>query len=192
MAPVDGIAALAARAERTVLDPQAQSAAVEVRALDAGGNVLSSVEVSPTTSLGGGPASTNDAACTVEQRLPPPGKTQPDDVATARAQVIDMYRRVHDGSTPTKDRAPLLDDPNGYVDIQNQLEVEYGDAVRTAHLGTIDVVFTSAQRAAVSFTVVATTGTFPFFGEAVITDDGWKVTRQTWCREITLAGKQCP
>lgn len=192
MAPIDGIAALATLASEEVDDPSLHDAAIEVRALDSRGSTLSSAEIRASS-----PRTTSeyfeprDEECRAD-RLPPPGDEQPADVDAARAAVVDVFRRIHDGTASPEDRAALLDDPRGFVEITREIADQYGEPARTAQLGDIQLVFTSPTRAAVRFTVVATTGTFPFFGEAVLTDDGWKMTRDTWCREIRLAGKTCP
>jgi hypothetical protein len=126
-------------------------------------------------------------------QLPPPGKEQPADVDAARAAVVDAVRAFHDGSAALEARANYLAPPDDFVRIEREVEQEFGQPVKDARAGeTIDVVFTSATRAAVQFTVVSSSGTFPFFGEAVLTDGHWRLTRDTWCHEVTLAGKQCP
>jgi hypothetical protein len=192
MAPIDGVAVLAAKAP-DARDAAHRADAITVDALGAGGGVLSSVEVRPSGGTLLLESGGNDAACRADQQLPPPGKDQPANVEQARAAVVDVVRRFSDGSVPPETRAQLLDDSRGFLDIQAQIAQAYGQQVTDARAGaTIDVVFTSATRAAVRFSVVTGASSYPFLGEVVLTDAGWRVTRDTWCHEISLAGKQCP
>jgi hypothetical protein len=63
--------------------------------------------------------------------------------------------------------------------------------VERARAEIIDVVFTSATTASVHFTLLTNSGTFPGDGGAVLTDGGWKMTRDTRCREFIPAGLSC-
>jgi hypothetical protein len=194
MAPIDHLAVLVAKAPDARTEAR-RSAPVTVRALAADGSVLSSVDVQPGLAAAnfGIASGTNDAACRADMQLPPPGKEQPANVDAARAAVVDTVRAFHDGSVALEARANYLSPPDEFVRIEREVEQAFGQPVKDARAGqTIDVVFTSATRAAVRFTVVSGTATYPFFGEAVLTDGHWRLTRDTWCHEVTLAGKQCP
>lgn len=139
----------------------------------------------------------SDSARDCTPRLPEPGP-QPADVAAAKQAVVDAFNRVYDFSTPAADRAAYVDDPSDLdVAMRSVLNGGFADAVKAAkwHLG--DLVFTSPTTAVVTYDITIPPGSGEQslvtgrFGEARFVDGRWKVTRNTLCSDLGMAGGSC-
>ena len=118
---------------------------------------------------------------------------QPADVAQARADVVAVFETAHDGSLTIEQRDAVIDDPSGLAAIAHEISDEYGSAADLIRATDITVEFTSATTASVHFSILSNGGTFPDrIGGAVLTGDGWKMTRATRCAEFAPARKSCP
>jgi hypothetical protein len=117
---------------------------------------------------------------------------QPPDVAQARADVVAAIGRAHDGRLTIEQRDTAVDDPTGLAAIAHEISDQYGAAAALVRADDIHVVFTSPTRADVHFSIVSNSGTFPMDGSAVLTPDGWKMTRATRCLEFAPAHISCP
>jgi hypothetical protein len=193
MEPVDGIAVLVGRVASDPGDDwYAQSAQLE--AFDAGGTPLGTTTTS--SEVFGWGDSEAMAACTAPQELPPPGAEQPPDVTAARQAVIDSFLRARGANDETQEQMmSAIDDPTGFPELWNQLASgPFKEQVDAAVIGVDDVVFQSATRAAVKYhwDVPGYGSSFHNrFGEVVLVEGAWKVTRDTMCRDFSLAGVTC-
>jgi hypothetical protein len=117
---------------------------------------------------------------------------EPPDVEQARAEIVAAFQHAHDGSLTIEERDTAVDDPSGLAAIAHEISDEFGSDADLVRADNIDVVFTSATSADVGYTIVATGAIVRDNGEAVLTGAGWKMTRDTRCREFAPAGKTCP
>lgn len=121
--------------------------------------------------------------------LPSPGE-QPADPAAAEAAVRDVAARVFDGKP---DLGNEFDDITGLQDAVDKVQSgQYADAASKGSIDINGIVFTSPTEAWIRYDLRTGNGTFPsHFGQAVLIDGVWKLTRQTLCQELGLAGVQC-
>lgn len=193
MTPVDGVAVLVGPA---AAGDVAGSASVKVEALDAGGAVLGAHtlgnELGAEYSLTAG----SQADCYAPQQLPPPGVEQPADATAAQHAVTDVMVRAWGHRGTDQERFALYDDSHGFDQVMQELRTgSFKDQVNAAVVPKVDgVVFLSATRAAIEFTIVVPnySSFSQRFGEAVLVDGVWKLTRRTFCDAVALASVQCP
>jgi hypothetical protein len=117
---------------------------------------------------------------------------EPADAAQARADIVAAFEHAHDGSLTIEERDTAVDDATGLAAIAHEISDEFGPAAGLIRAENIKVDFTSATTARVPFSIVSQSGTFARVGGAVLTADGWKMTRATRCHEFEPAGKYCP
>jgi hypothetical protein len=189
MQPVGHVAVLVGHASGS----SASDAAVSLEAFDDAGRSLGRVEAS---SQGINPLTASDAAqCAVPQQLPPAGKEQPADVNAARAAVTATWNLAHDKNAPQAQALSAYDDPSGFAEIEDRMaHGPYGAQIAATTVYLDDIVFESATRAAFSYHW-NTPGAQSFgtrFGEAVLVDGAWKITRATACQNFALGGETCP
>lgn len=203
MEPIDGVAVLVGPAS---IDPDSvdHDASASLEALDGDG-----------TSLGSGTARSDgygfagvqgslwgftepqDAACFGPQALPPPGEEQPADPAAARAEIEQLFGVRYSDMTDDE-RLARLDDTTGMREVYDQLVNSSGFREQVLGSRTVfhDLVFMSATRAAVEYeTEIPGYPQQAFglqFGEVVLVDGSWKLTREGVCRDVQLAGISCP
>lgn len=187
MTPVNGYAILASRAPRAV---------GTIELLDRNGKTTSRVNF-PTDVIP--PA--RPAMCTQPvlpgppspPPLPAPG-VQPANLGAARASVTAAFTTVYNGTLNTTARAAVVQDNAGIAALfDHVLQGPNGPAARTAATHVDDVVFTSPTDAAVRYTVgTASTSYGPTIGHAVSINGTWKVTRETACTDLAVAGAPCP
>ncbi len=186
----DGFAVLAAKVPADSLD---DTDAVKVTMTVDGATSNVPIKDSLVRSMAQG----GDSGPECTPRLPDPGP-QPTDVAAAKQAVVDAFNRVYDFSTPAADRAAFVDDPSDLdVAMRSVLNGGFADAVKAAkwHLG--DLVFTSPTTAVVTYDITIPPGSGDQslvtgrFGEARFVDGRWKVTRDTLCSDLGMAGGSC-
>jgi hypothetical protein len=207
MEPVDGVAVLVGRASIEPGDPAEYETTVPLEAFDADGTSLGT----GTARVGGYSAmiaqasgsSERDLApgepspeCFGPQELPPPGAEQPADPAAARAEIEGLFG-VRYGDRTDEERLAGLDDPTGMREVYEQLRSgPYADRVLGSRVVFRDLVFLSATRAAVQYITeipgYPPDGVGQQFGEVVFVDGSWKITRESVCRDVQLAGITCP
>jgi hypothetical protein len=203
MEPVDGVAVLVGPAS---IDPDSidHDASASLEALDADGTSLGSgtarsdgygwaaVEESDT-----GFTESPEAACFGPQELPPPGPEQPADPAAARAEIALLFGVRYSDMTDDE-RLARLDDTRGMREVYDQLVNSSGFREQVLGSRTIfhDLVFMSATRAAVQYeTEIPGYQPQAFglqYGEVVLVDGSWKLSRESVCRDVQLAGISCP
>lgn len=207
MEPVDGVAVLVGPA---TIDPGGSAwygTTVPLEALDADGRSLGTGTAraaghhAALLDLGaqGAAAETNDepnAECFAPDALPPPGAEQPADPAAARAEIERLFG-VRFADRTDDERLASLDDPTGMREVYEQMRTgPFAEEVLGSRPVFRDLVFLSATRAAVQYeTEVPGYGPQAFgpqFGEVVLVDGEWKLTRESVCRDVQRAGVTCP
>jgi hypothetical protein len=207
MKPIDGVAVLVGPASIDPGDPAEYETTVPLEAFDADGTSLGT----GTARVGGyfgaaiyeGPwnsarVSTAEpsAECFGPQELPPPGAEQPTDPAAARAEIERLFG-VRFADRTDEERLANLDDPTGMREVYEQLRTgPYAEQVLGSRPVFQDLVFLSATRAAVQYVTeipgYPPDGVGRQFGEVVFVDGRWKLTRESVCRDVQLAGITCP
>jgi hypothetical protein len=206
MEPIDGVAVLVGPASIEPGDP-ANETTVPLEAFDANGRPLGT-----GTARSGAyfPAELRDAPeisapllrdeqsaeCFAPQELPPPGAEQPADPAAARAEIERLFG-VRFADRTDEERLANLDDPTGMREVYEQMRNgPYAQQVLGSRPVLRDLVFLSATRGAVQYeTEVPGYPPQAFgqqFGEVVFVDGRWKITRESVCRDVQLAGVSCP
>ena len=184
MEPVDGVAVLVGAADITPDDQDYYNEQAQLEAFDSSGASLGTGHAR----FGGsrvsleGTLDFNADACSAPQELPPPGPEQPADVPAARQAVTDAFSLAHGTNDETQEQImSAIDDPTNFPEYWNELATgTFKDQVNAAVVGLDDVVFQSATRAAIKYHWdVPGYGTsfYNRFGEVVLVDGTWKVTR---------------
>lgn len=125
--------------------------------------------------------------------LPAPGE-QPADVEVATEAVVATVAAVYEFSSEPDDRIRWIDDPSGVAGaMEDVANGPFAEAALSATVTVNEVVFTSPTEAHYRYTITTNLGTFANrFGRALLTDDGWKLTRDTVCQDLSLGGSPCP
>ncbi len=187
MAPVDGVAVLVGHGGADL-----QKAKVTLTAVDASGGTIATTTISALPE-----ESQYDAACTAPQKLPVPGVHQPADAAAARQAVIDTFNAAYAKGGSDDAVFAHFDDSHGFAEIMAPLRAgQFKEQVRTAVMKFNDLVFLSPTVAAIQYEIdipnYSTPSFAPRFNEAHLVAGEWKLARQGWCNDISLAGIQCP
>ena len=125
--------------------------------------------------------------------LPEPG-VQPEDPATAQAQIRERYAVLVDQSTPTAQKpADLLDDNSGVQEAIAGLNAgQFADLAASATYSIDELVFTQPDEAWFRYTIATTTTTYSDrFGIATFNGKVWQITRATICQDLALALSPC-
>jgi hypothetical protein len=207
MEPVDGVAVLVGPASIEPGDPAEYETTVPLEAFDADGTSLGTGTARsgvyfPAKLHGARESSAplsgdeQSAECFAPPELPPPGAEQPADPAAARAEIERLFG-VRFADRTDEERLANLDDPTGMREVYEQLRNgPYAEQVLGSRPVFRDLVFLSATRAAVQYeTEIPGYPPQAFgqqFGEVVFVDGRWKITRESVCRDVQLAGITCP
>ncbi len=190
-----GVAVLAAYADEGQPASDLVDDVVDVTGV-AGGSVEESER--PVTSADG------SAGCTegdpsvgppVDLTMPPAGEPPADEDA-ARAAITDTFTKLYNGSG--EPYLELRERPEVWVDANERFKQQHPDyAAMVSHVhGEVDeIVFTAPDRASVRFRLIADDPSIPAPGErigvAVLIDGVWKLSIDTSCELIGLAGVEC-
>ena len=189
MAPVDGIATLVHSATLTDGTPYYSQVAT-VEAFNASGQSLGR----GNAGVYGAEESANKDACVAPSSLPAPGAEHPADVAGATSAVTDAFNVAHSNVQPDDARTAVIDNPAGLPEIwaQNR-QGPYKDQIAASVITLDEVVFASETKAYFQYhwDTPGYSSYGPRFGEAVLVDGTWKVTRASMCQDITLTGASC-
>ena len=199
MEPVDGVAVLVGAADIAPDDSAYYNETAQLEAFDGSGGSLGTGKASyGGYSMGAYAISVEPGAndCVAPQELPAPGPEQPADVAAARQAVTDAFLLAHGAHDESQDQQmAAIDDPTDFPTYWNDLTTgPFKEQVNAAVVGLDDMVFESATRAAVKYHWdVPNYGTsfYNRFGEVVLVDGTWKVTRESMCQDFALASVQC-
>ncbi len=130
-------------------------------------------------------------------RLPAPGE-QPADAAAAKAAVAKSFSTLYVFTTPTEERARLIDDTTGVeAALAQVLSGSLAEAAKGARWKLVDMVFTDPTTAVVKYDIEIPEGSGSQsiaqnrFGTAKLVDGTWKVARATICADLALAGGMC-
>jgi hypothetical protein len=191
VAPVDGLAVLSPPvAPGTDLD--GEPGVVTAVALAADGPELARTE---------GPWGTDAdppyrrPACAVPTELPSPGPEQPADPVAAEAAVRAVWDAAfaHPGRATVDEQLAAVEDGRGVRRALQRVLDGVSDQVLSETTIALDgLVFAGPDRAFVHYTVDILTGTYAsLFGELVLVDGDWKVTRRTACDLAETGGGIC-
>jgi hypothetical protein len=128
--------------------------------------------------------------------MPEPGE-QPVDEETARAEIVDLWNAAYDGVNEPSE-TNIREQPDVWLDAQERFREEqpqYAAWSEEVYAEVHEVVFTSPDRASVHFTLLSDNPSIPApgerIGEAVLIDGVWKVSIETSCGLLALAGIEC-
>lgn len=109
------------------------------------------------------------------------------DESAARAEVTAMWEKFFDKATSVDDRIPLVEDGTALTEAIGKVKDNQFIGQATATVKR--VTFEGATKATVLYDIlVGTTPALPDAqGVAVLTDDGWKVSKETFCGLASLA-----
>ena len=126
--------------------------------------------------------------------LPEPGE-QPDDAEDAEARIVDVMSRLYgDGDgEEVVDALEVIDDPTGVAEARQEVAAGgFAEAAAAARAIVEELVFTTPTDAWFRYRIETTTGTFgDRFGQATLIAGVWKVSRDTICQDLSLAGGDC-
>jgi hypothetical protein len=127
--------------------------------------------------------------------LPEPGE-QPADPEAARAAVEAAWAGLHDRSLTVDERGAHL---QGGAELLAPIEEAllasgFADSVRQAEVPLDDLVFTAPDEAWVLYHIeIGGNPSFTGrFGHVRLIDGVWLVTTESYCRDVALAGVDCP
>ncbi|MFL6204938.1 MAG: hypothetical protein ACJ739_06275 [Acidimicrobiales bacterium] len=190
----DGLAVLAASA-----DPGQSADALADDTVELGGTPMEDQESTRPARLADGYAgcpSPPTEPVEPPQTMPAAGE-QPADPDAARAEVEALFLDAFKGPADP-DGAHLRERPNVWWDASVRFREEHPDYYEWAKevYSTVeDVVFTAPDRASVRYTLKTDDPEVPApgerIGEAVLVDGTWKVSIETSCGNVGLAGIEC-
>lgn len=125
--------------------------------------------------------------------LPAPGN-QPADPAAAEALIRDRYALLVDQSIPADQKpSDLLDDYTGVqAAIAGMKRGQYADIAASATYAIDELVFTAPDEAWFRYTITTSASTWPDrFGQAMLNDGVWQITRATVCQDLALTQSPC-
>lgn len=136
--------------------------------------------------------------------LPEPGE-QPAEPATDERTIIELMTSIYlDDDLETGDPGDendstdqsddeRFDDPTGIAEAREEVRSgSFEEAASNAEAIVEELVFTSPTEAWFRYRIETTTGTFAGrYGIAVLIDGMWKITRETICQDLALAGGNC-
>jgi hypothetical protein len=124
-----------------------------------------------------------------------PHLSLPPDRAAAEQEIEAAYDLVFDGTAAPERRAAAIEDGENLASSVRE------SSQRTPGSADMDIFvdytrFLTEDEAEVHFTLVFPTGSpvpqWQDVGYAVLTSDGWKVARATWCALVARVGVHCP
>lgn len=122
--------------------------------------------------------------------LPDPGE-QPADAAAAEAEIVELMSRIY--GDDAFDTADGIDDPTGVAEARDAVAAGgFEEAAASAEAVVEELVFTTPTDAWFRYRIDTSMGSFrDRFGQAVLVDGAWKVTRATICQDLAMAGGSC-
>ncbi len=123
--------------------------------------------------------------------LPEPGE-QPADADVQEQVIVELMALIY-SNDDSAENANRIDDPTGIAEAREQVRAGgFEEAAASAAAIVEELVFTSPTEAWFRYRIETTTGTFDQrFGIAVDIDGQWKITRNTICQDLSLAGGDC-
>jgi hypothetical protein len=118
----------------------------------------------------------------------------PEHPAQARKEIVKAFEIWGAVSTLEQVEANLylIDDSRGVLEAARQAQQNFPFEVTHDRYRVTDVSFVNPTTADVTYNIVIEARSeFARQGNAVLKDDGWKLTRDTVCADLSLAGGQC-
>ena len=124
--------------------------------------------------------------------LPEPGE-QPEEAAAAEAEIVRAMTALYDSTDPIDGDAEYLDDATGVSEARAQIaEGAYKAEAASAQAIVEELVFVSPATAWFRYRVdTGGIGLANRYGNAVFVDGTWKITRDTVCQDLSMAGGDC-
>jgi len=124
--------------------------------------------------------------------LPDPGE-QPADAEAAKAEIVAAMTALYDSTDVPDGDAAYLVDSTGVTDARAQVaEGGFSSEASSAQAVVEELVFTSPTMAWFRYRIdTAGVGLSNRYGIAVLVDDQWKITRDTVCQDLSMAGGDC-
>ena len=124
--------------------------------------------------------------------LPDPGE-QPADPAAAKAEIVTAMTALYDSKALLDGDAVYLDDSTGVSEARAQVaEGGYSSEASSASAVIEELVFTTPTEAWFRYRVDTDgIGLSNRYGIAVVVDGAWKITRNTVCQDLSMAGGDC-
>lgn len=126
--------------------------------------------------------------------LPEPGEP-PADPAAAEAEIRDTMTALYGGgeNRDVADVLALLDDATGVEEARAQVsEGSFEEAASSAVPTIEELVFTSPTEATFRYRIdTDVTNLRDRYGRSVLIDGSWRITRDTLCQDLSLAGGDC-
>ncbi len=158
----------------------------------------------PETTTTEAPTTTTEAptTTTTSTTLPPTTTTtEPDEIQTSRVvpgedadvdAIVEAYRVVFDSATTFEEKAPFITDVAGLEETVTKYTAA-GDDVGgiTLQADRIGIEGDDA-RVIYSFLFAGNAAYSDLEGDAVLTDDGWQISREFFCKIMVLARVGCP
>lgn len=191
--PVDGLAVLSA----PVADLDDDVPVVAVATAEDGTELARSEAPWDADELGAPAADppSERAACAVPTDLPAPGPEQPADPAAAEAAVLAVWDATfgRPAEVTVEEQLAAVTDTRGVRPaLQKVREGVSPQVLSETTIAIDDLVFTRPDQVFVHYTVVIATGTYAdLYGELVLVDGTWKVSRQTVCDLAETGGGIC-
>jgi hypothetical protein len=157
----------------------------------------------PDTTTTQAPTTTTQAPITTTTTTLPPTTTttEADEIQTSRVvpgedadvdAIVEAYRVVFDSATTFEEKAPFITDVAGLEGTVTKY-IAAGDEVGgiTLQADRIGIEDDDA-RVIYSFLFAGNAAYSDLEGEAVLTDDGWQISREFFCEIMVLARVGCP
>ena len=124
--------------------------------------------------------------------LPDPGE-QPADPTAAEAEITAAMIALYDSTEVPDGDAVYLDDDTGVADARAQVaEGGFSAEASSAQAVIEELVFTEPSTAWFRYRIDTDgIGMTNRYGRAVLVDDEWKITRNTVCQDLSMAGGDC-
>lgn len=145
-------------------------------------------ESSPSPS----PSPLPTAASTPTAAVHSPSGPQPADPAAAKAEITKVWEAFFSADTPIDERAKYVEDGTQLVQAVNAFATMPQTAQASARVNAI--TFSDATTADVKYALLLNGNPMlpDASGVAVKTDDGWKVSKNTFCGLLGLTGQPVP
>ncbi|MFT6291637.1 MAG: hypothetical protein ACJAR2_002242 [Ilumatobacter sp.] len=133
------------------------------------------------------------ASCSPPPPALPEAGEQPADSDAAETEVAELMAGIYGDNEDIFDSLDFIDDPTGVAEARDQVaEGGFEEAAANAEAIVEELVFTTPVDAWFRYRIETTTGNFSErFGQAVVIDGIWKITRATICQDLQLAGGSC-
>ncbi len=189
-APIDGVALLALPAPGTVAE------------LDLGGwgptfDVVFDGGAGGSLAVSAGQVENVDEETYWEGCEPPPpplpeAGPQPADPVAAEAAIVELMAALY-AETELGSESAFLDDDTGVLAAREAVQAgSFADAASSVEATIEELVFTDPESATFRYRLETTVGRFgDRFGTAVVVDGEWRITRDTFCQDLALAGGPC-